>query len=269
MIALLKLSATDAKKARVASGGTQLYRLSTCQSNVLQSIREGDEDMFANGGFVRRNSAAKKRKKEATPAREEPEPQPMHAPPVRTRTNTAPAASTSYVYEPPNYPPVPGNTRAAAAKTSTALASTSQPPPKRARVAPPAPVVNKKYYRSPVLDHPPSSSPAGAETGKQAQKQDYGGKPPELTPNMSSSPDIPGSSPISSSPPPSVSRPPDAGSAEREPAAEYHTKSGLMDMVINNSAKKRKVSGGAGSSRLGALGNGSPVMKRKPEVRCA
>ncbi|CUA70703.1 Forkhead box protein C1 [Rhizoctonia solani] len=215
-------------------------------------IREGDEDMFANGGFVRRNSAAKKRKKEPTPAREEPETRSAPVEPIkRTRTNTAPAAP-NYVYEPPRYPPLPGASRATMPKpsaTSTTQAS------KRAR-APPAALANKKTYRSPVGDHPPSSSPARAESGKRAQRQE---PPPELTPNMSSSPDIPASSPISSSPPPQSND----GSAER-PAPEYSTKSGLMDMVMNNSAKKRKVSGSVSSTRMGALGNGSPVMKRRP-----
>ncbi|CAE7092520.1 unnamed protein product [Rhizoctonia solani] len=211
-------------------------------------IREGDEDMFANGGFVRRSSAAKKRKKESTPAHEEPETRPGHVEPIkRTRTNTAPAAP-SYVYEPPRYPPLPGASRPAVAKPN--------PAPKRARAAPSA-SANKKTYRSPVGDHPPSSSPARAESGRRAQRQE---PPPELTPTMSSSPDIPASSPISSSPPPQSND----GSAERPPAPEYSTKSGLMDMVMNNSAKKRKVSGSVASARMGALGNGSPVMKRRP-----
>ncbi|KAG9093455.1 hypothetical protein FS749_014359 [Ceratobasidium sp. UAMH 11750] len=82
--------------------------------------------------------------------------------------------------------------------------------------------------------------------------------PPELTPNMSSSPDMPGSSPISSSPPPPVARP------AREAPADYPRKSGLMDMIINNSSKKRRVSGGAtGHARVSTLDNGSPVMKRR------
>ncbi|KEP51390.1 fork head domain protein [Rhizoctonia solani 123E] len=212
-------------------------------------IRQGDEDMFANGGFVRRNSAAKKRKKEPTPTRDEPVPV---EPIKRTRTNTAPAAP-NYVYEPPRYPPLPGTSRTAIPKASAASTQAS----KRARAAPTA-SSNKKSYRSPVGDHPPSSSPARAESGKRAQRQE---PPPELTPNMSSSPDIPASSPISSSPPPQSND----GSAERPTPSEYSTKSGLMDMIINNSAKKRKVSGsGVGSTRLGALGNGSPVMKRRP-----
>ncbi|GAB1518443.1 hypothetical protein RhiTH_001502 [Rhizoctonia solani] len=223
-------------------------------------IREGDEDMFANGGFVRRNSAAKKRKKEPTPAREEPESsRPAPEPAKRTRTNTA-SAAPNYVYEPPHYPPLPGVSRAAGAKASTSVASAGQPP-KRTRAAP-ATSANKKPYRSPVDNRIPSSSPARAESGKRAQRQEYQGDPPELTPNMSSSPDIPASSPISSSPPPQST---DGGSAERPAVPEYSTKSGLMDMVINNSAKKRKVSGsGINPNRLGALGNGSPVMKRRP-----
>ncbi|CAE6455998.1 unnamed protein product [Rhizoctonia solani] len=216
-------------------------------------IREGDEDMFANGGFVRRNSAAKKRKKEPTPGREEPETRPAHVEPIkRARTNTAPAAST-YVYDPPQYPPLPSTSRGAIPKTT----ATSQPP-KRAR-APTATTANKKTYRSPVGDRAPSSSPARAESGKRAQRQE---PPPELTPNMSSSPDAPASSPISSSPPPQSN---DGGSAERPAGPEYSTKSGLMDMIMNNSAKKRKVSGsGINPNRLGAFGNGSPVMKRRP-----
>ncbi|KAJ1306610.1 hypothetical protein OPQ81_007608 [Rhizoctonia solani] len=220
-------------------------------------IREGDEDMFANGGFVRRNSAAKKRKKEPTPAKEEPETRPAPVEPIkRARTNTAPATST-YVYEPPQYPPLPSASRAATTKTSATTVSTTQAS-KRSRVAPAA-SGNKKSYRSPVGDHAPSSSPARAESGNRAQPQE---PPPELTPNMSSSPDVPASSPISSSPPPQSN---DGGSAERPLAPEYSTKSGLMDMVMNNSAKKRKVSGGSiSSNRLGALGNGSPLMKRRP-----
>ncbi|CAE6482617.1 unnamed protein product [Rhizoctonia solani] len=218
-------------------------------------IREGDEDMFANGGFVRRNSAAKKRKKEPTPVREEPETRPAPVEPIkRVRTNTAPAAAPSYIYEPPQYPPLPGAPRVATAKASSA--PTSQPP-KRARAAPSTASANRKTYRSPTVDHVPSSSPARAESGKRAQRQE---PPPELTPNMSSSPDIPASSPISSSPPPQSND----GSAERPTAPEYSTKSGLMDMIMNNSAKKRKVSGSLSSTRLGAMGNGSPVMKRRP-----
>ncbi|CEL62010.1 Forkhead box protein C1-B OS=Xenopus laevis GN=foxc1-b PE=2 SV=1 [Rhizoctonia solani AG-1 IB] len=222
-------------------------------------IREGDEDMFANGGFVRRNSAAKKRKKEPTPAREEPETRPAPEPMKRARTNTAPVPP-SYIYEPPHYPPLPGASRQGVTKASAAAASAGQPP-KRTRAAP-ATSANKKPYRSPVGDHVPSSSPARAESGKRGQRQEYQGDPPELTPNMSSSPDIPASSPISSSPPPQST---DGGSAERPAVPEYSTKSGLMDMVINNSAKKRKVSGSSTNpNRLGALGNGSPVMKRRP-----
>ncbi|QRV73922.1 Forkhead domain [Ceratobasidium sp. AG-Ba] len=215
------------------------------------SIREGDEDMFANGGFVRRNSAAKKRKKDTTPTREEPPARPAD-PPKRFKSNPAPA---NYVYEPPQYPPLPGTSRAAQPQ-----APAVQPAPKRSRTAAPAPV-NPKSYRSPVGGQIPSSSPSRLHSGKRGYGHDYEGLPPELTPNMSSSPDMPGSSPISSSPPPA------SHSAAHEAPADYPKKSGLMDMVINNSSSKRRVSGGtAGHARVSTLDNGSPVMKRRPNA---
>ncbi|KAG8703813.1 hypothetical protein FRC08_002620 [Ceratobasidium sp. 394] len=215
------------------------------------SIREGDEDMFANGGFVRRNSAAKKRKKDTTPTRDEPEPRPAdHS--KRFKTSQAPGPSANYVYEPPQYPPLPS-----ASRPTYPPAPAAQPAAKRSRAAPPAPV-NQKSYRSPVVDQIPSSSPSRLDSGKRGYGHEYEGLPPELTPNMSSSPDMPGSSPISSSPPPPVARP------AREAPADYPRKSGLMDMIINNSSKKRRVSGGAtGHARVSTLDNGSPVMKRR------
>jgi hypothetical protein len=210
--------------------------------------------MFANGGFVRRNAAAKKRKKEATPTRDEPESRPAD-PPKRLKSNPALGPSASYVYEPPQYPPLPGVSRPTAASASVA-----QPAPKRSRAAPAA-AVNKKSYRSPIMDQVPSSSPSRLGSGKRGVGHEYEGVPPELTPNMSSSPDMPDSSPISSSPPPAL-RP-----AAREAPAEYPRKSGLMDMIINNSSNKRRVSGGAGGNgRISTLDNGSPVMKRRPNA---
>ncbi|KAG8751448.1 hypothetical protein FRC12_012432 [Ceratobasidium sp. 428] len=221
------------------------------------SIREGDEDMFANGGFVRRNSAAKKRKKDMTPTRDDPEPRQPDAS-KRAKANQVPGPSASYVYEPPQYPPLPSVSRTAYAPAPAPIAP---PAAKRSRTAASAPA-NPKSYRSPVLDQIPSSSPPRLDSGKRGHGHDYEGLPPELTPNMSSSPDIPGSSPISSSPPPPVARP-----AAREPPADYPRKSGLMDMIINNSSKKRKVSGGASAhTRISTLDNGSPVMKRRPNA---